>query len=58
MPLITDWLLQGIERLFLIRVALPDWPVWSAINSHGMKKLIVPDSVTEVVICVIKIKRE
>ena len=42
---------EGIETALSIRVALPDWPVWSAINSHNMKKLIVPDSVTEVVIC-------
>ena len=42
---------EGIETALSIRVALPDWPVWSSINSHGMKKLIVPATVTEVVIC-------
>lgn len=42
---------EGIETALSIRAALPDWPVWSAINSHGMKKLILPASIIEVLIC-------
>ncbi len=42
---------EGIETALSIRAALSDWPVWSAINSQGMKKLIVPASVTEILIC-------
>ena len=42
---------EGIETALSIRAALPDWPVWSAINSHGMKKLSLPASIIEVLIC-------
>lgn len=44
-------IVEGIETALSIRVALPDWPVWSAINSGNMKKLLLPPAITEVLIC-------
>ncbi len=42
---------EGIETALSIRVALPGWPVWSTINSNGMKNLILPTSAIDVLIC-------
>ena len=43
-------LAEGLETALALRLALPDWPVWSCISAGGLAGVVLPPSVREVLV--------
>ncbi len=43
-------LAEGLETALAMRLALPDWPVWSCISAGGLAGVMLPPSVRDVLI--------
>lgn len=43
-------LAEGLETALALRLALPDWPVWSCITAGGLAGVVLPPCVREVLV--------